>query len=354
MKIEALLTYPIKGLRAHSLDSAELTKHGFAYDRRFMLLEVKKGEDGSPTLRNMAIAHDPRGSRFFPKIQQPSDYNAKDGKITVVFKPPPGEGEEKTLEIPLELSTEGLEVTEVTMHKSPTKAYQMPEEYCKWFTDCFGYEVILVYLGEHLRPVLMSSTHADATTQQPASGGSTGWLSSITSTATSILSSVTNNAEESKVTFADCAPYLVVSSASMPDLHRRFPEPMKADIMKFRPNIIVSDAEKPWEEDYWGEIAIGGAEGAKIECIHNCGRCKSVNIDYETGKPATDESGKLLAKMQSDRRVDKGVKYSPIFGRYSFLEAGSEGKTVKVGDEVMVTKRNEEHTRFDWKGLATT
>ncbi|KAK6409114.1 hypothetical protein LTR95_018349 [Oleoguttula sp. CCFEE 5521] len=174
MKIEALLTYPIKGLRAHSLDSAELTKHGFTYDRRFMLLEVKKGEDGSTTLRNMAIAHDPRGSRFFPTLHQPSDYNAKDGKITVTFKPPPGEGVEKTLEIPLEPSTEGLEVNEVTMHKSPTKAYQMSAEYCRWFSDCFGYEVILVYLGEHLRPVLMSSTHADATTQQPASGGSAG------------------------------------------------------------------------------------------------------------------------------------------------------------------------------------
>lgn len=344
MQVEALLTYPIKGLRAHSLKSAEVTKHGFAYDRRFMLLEVKTGDDGSVTHRNMAIAHDPRGSRFFPILHQPSDFKAGDGKISVTFKPPPGEGDEKSHDIALEPSTEGLEVTEVVMHKSPTSAYVMTEEHCKWFSECFGYAVILVYLGEHYRPVLMSSIHAATT--QTGKADNQGWLSSITSTATSLLTSVTSTTEESKVTFADCAPYLVVSSASMPDLHRRFPEGMKADIMKFRPNVIVSGAEKPWEEDYWGEILIGGDDGAKIECIHNCGRCKSVNIDYETGKPATDESGKLLAKMQSDRRIDQGTKYSPIFGRYSFLHSRSEGKTIKVGDPVTVTKRNEEHTRF--------
>ena len=41
MKIEALYTYPIKALRAQSLDAATCTKHGFAYERRFMLLEEK-------------------------------------------------------------------------------------------------------------------------------------------------------------------------------------------------------------------------------------------------------------------------------------------------------------------------
>jgi uncharacterized protein YcbX len=291
MQIEALYTYPIKALRAHSLTSTELTKHGFKYDRRFMLLKPKTDKDGTTSLVNMHIAHDPAGARFFPTIQLPSDHNTGDGEISVAFKPPPNEGEEKTLEIPLEPSTDDLEVIDVEMHKSPTKAYQMPAKYNNWFTECFGYEVILAYLGEHYRPVLMSSSHSSSAGAATKNTGSSGWLSSITSTATSLLTAVTP-AEKDKVTFADCAPYLVVSSASMQDLDRRFPEGTKADIMKFRPNIIVSGAEKAWDEDYWAEITVGDSQ-AKIECIHNCGRCKSINVDYETGKPGTGDTGKL-------------------------------------------------------------
>jgi len=41
-----------------------------------------------------------------------------------------------------------------------------------------------------------------------------------------------------------------------------------------------------------------------------------------------------------------GMKYSPIFGRYSFLNDDSEGNTISVGDEVFVSRRNGEHTKF--------
>lgn len=53
------------------------------------------------------------------------------------------------------------------------------------------------------------------------------------------------------------------------------------------------------------------------------------------------ESGKLLKKMMRDRRVDSGNKWSPIFGRYGFPTQGGE---IRVGDEVLVTKRNKDHT----------
>lgn len=116
------------------------------------------------------------------------------------------------------------------------------------------------------------------------------------------------------------------------------------DISKFRPNIIVSGAEKPWDEDFWGELTIAGS--TKIDCVHNCGRCKSINISYETGAPGTDAQGDALKSLQKDRRVDPGMKYSPIFGRYSFLQEASEGNVVRVGDVVEVSKRNEERTVF--------
>lgn len=55
------------------------------------------------------------------------------------------------------------------------------------------------------------------------------------------------------------------------------------------------------------------------------------------------ESGKLLKKMMKDRRVDKGNKWTPIFGRYGFPVSGGE---VRVADEVLVGERLEETTVF--------
>ena len=96
--------------------------------------------------------------------------------------------------------------------------------------------------------------------------------------------------------------------------------------------------------DYWSELHT--SSDVKLHLVQNCVRCVSLNIDYSTGKPGQGESGKVLKKLQSDRRVDKGSKYSPVFGRYAFLGKGGEGKVMAVGDEVTITQRNAERTTF--------
>lgn len=366
MKIEALYTYPIKALRAQSLDTATCTKHGFAYERRFMLLEEKTDPStNAKTYRNMAVAHDPLGTRFFPTLQPPSSPTAKDGSIAVLFSPPKDSSkQESTITIPLEPEVDDLDQVEITMHLSPSKTYIMPSKYNDWFSSCFGYTVVLAYLGPNYRQVLMSTPSSSGTTT------GSGWLSSLTSTATSYLPNLSAispqpPSKEREITFSDCAPYLIVSSASLTPLSSRLPEGTEADITKFRPNIVVSGAAEAWEEDFWAELAVGGSSvsisnrdaeaeadaashgGVGFTAAHNCARCKSLNIDYDTGAPGKGGGGKLLSVMQRDRRVDPGMKYSPVFGRYCFLTAEEDGdKVVRIGDEVVVSKVNGERTRF--------
>lgn len=45
------------------------------------------------------------------------------------------------------------------------------------------------------------------------------------------------------------------------------------------------------------------------------------------------------------------VEYSPVFGRYAFC--ANVGKRLRVGDQVKVTKRNEDRTVFQWPGMAS-
>ncbi|KAF2173728.1 hypothetical protein M409DRAFT_62004 [Zasmidium cellare ATCC 36951] len=364
MKIEKLYTYPVKALRAVELDSVQVTKHGFPHDRRFMVLQVLKEDDGSIKYKNIHVAHFPESVRFFPSLDLEGE------RVKVTYKPANG-GEEKHVDFPLYPETDDLDAVEVDMHKSPTKAYKMPQKYNDWFSSCYGFEVILAHLGRNYRAVLMSTSH-NKQTPQPSNNSAGSWLSTITSTATSYLTGSNKEnatpADLNILTFNDCAPYLIASARSMDDLHHRLGDSpnTKMDILKFRPNIILSGASEPWEEDYWGELTITSPSSpqTKISCIHNCGRCKSINIDYDTGAPSTGPEGNMLKQMQRDRRVDPGTKWSPIFGRYSFLGEGCEGNVVRVGDEVVVSERLGERTRFGeflsfasfvciW-GLATT
>lgn len=296
-----------------------------------MILQVT--DDGS--LKNMHVAHYPEMVLFHPRLSFENASIPESGKITVAFRPP--EAEEKTLDIPLLPDTVGLEDIDVNMHKSPTKAYNMGSRYNDWFSACFGYDVVLAYLGDRTRAVLMSTS---GNRQKTGS-----WLSSMASQLPASISNLMQS-DADAITFADCAPFLVCSDKSMDDVDSRLPngkQESRFDVSKFRPNILVSGAAKEWEEDFWAEVTFGDA---KLHLLHNCARCQSINIDYATGKPGTGEAGKMLKKLQSDRRVDPGSKYSPIFGRYSFLDSSSEGMIIAVGDEVVVKKRNAERTRF--------
>lgn len=233
----------------------------------------------------------------------------------------------KSTRIPLRPDTKNLLPFNVDMHQSPTAAFEMPRECSTWFSECFGYDVVLVYLGENKRKVLW---------QDMVQTASASLLAHLP-----LLNMVMPQTPE--ITFADCAPYLIVSSASLDDVTSRIGSDEPMDVTKFRPNIVVSGADEAWEEDYWHKIRIGKAE---LVMKHNCVRCASLNIDYETGKPGTGESGKVLQKLQKDRRVDKGAKWSPVFGRYAFW-SGSHGEQVfKRGDGAIVTDVVKERTVF--------
>ncbi|KAF1985401.1 MOSC domain-containing protein [Aulographum hederae CBS 113979] len=337
MKISQIYVYPIKSLRGTTLTSSALTKHGLPFDRRFMLLKILENGD----LKNMHVPHFPEMCLFQTSIELQDDEPT--GSLLVTFDPPKGEGEAKTSSIPLSPDCSHLELMDVTMHRSPCKAYNMGEKINSWFSNCFGYEVILAYLGEHSRSVLMSTS---GNKQSKNTSGS--WLGSITSS----IPYFGATKEDETITFADCAPYLVVSETSLKDVSKRLPEGEDMDMSKFRPNIVVSGAESEWEEDYWAELSFGD-EQANIQMMHNCARCVSINVDYATGKPGKGEAGTILKKLMKDRRVDQGAKYSPVFGRYGFLSKGDIGKMIAVGDDVKVLRKNGERTVFDWPGLGS-
>ncbi|KAF2730103.1 MOSC-domain-containing protein [Polyplosphaeria fusca] len=326
MKISEIYLYPIKSLRGTRVSEALATKHGFQYDRRFMLL--KPESDG---YKNLLVSGQNEMVFFLTNITLPQNEDQGPGSVQVTYTGPRSCGN-KSLTVPLR-PADTLEKIDITMHNSPTSAYKMLDEYNAWFSACFGYDVVLAYLGGNRRKVLFEE-------MQPKPGS---WLSTLSST---ILGSSGTGGTE--ITFADCAPFLVVSKTSLDDVSSRLPVGEHMDVTKFRPNIVIEGADEPWEEDFWGQLSIGGVA---LTCAHNCVRCQSINIDYSTGAQGTGESGKVLKKLQKDRRVDQGAKWSPVFGRYTYWNTKTEQQPLKVGDQVEVIQRNSERTVWSWKGL---
>ncbi|OAL52075.1 hypothetical protein IQ07DRAFT_564781 [Pyrenochaeta sp. DS3sAY3a] len=333
MKVSEIYVYPIKSLRPVKVKEALATRFGFQHDRSFMLLE--KTADG---YKNMAVSRYPEMTQFLQEMDMEN--------VIVNYRAFGNAEKAKTLKIPLMPEIEKLELFEVSLHTSPTTAYKMPDTYNAWFTECFGYEVVLVYLGDNKRAVLfqdMQPLEPDPLTR---------FLKKHIPFAGPYVERVMglHQNEQWKISFADCAPFLVVSQTSLEEISSRLPEGEEMDVTKFRPNIVIKGAFEAFQEDYWGRIKINNK--AEIIMAHNCVRCQSVNIDYETGKPGTGASGEVLKKMQSDRRIDIGSKWSPVFGRYSFWEPRYPSQIIKVGDRVNVSKVNEGLTVWSWPGLS--
>lgn len=303
-----------------------------------MIREVK--EDG--TRRNMACYHDPLMVRFLPEIVKIDGATA----LKVVFWPKDSneEADTKAITFPLEPDVSVLRETNIAMHGSPTTGYEMGENCNKWFSECFGRNVELIYVGQNRRQVL-GNLSPNAGSVVGSRNGSGSWMQSIGSAISSVpmIGSLVGGDHEQGLGLSDVAAVLVVSKTSLQHINRLLPEGVEGDITKFRPNIVIGGAEEEYAEDFWREVEINGN---KVLLTQNCNRCVSLNLDYETGDFATGEVGKVLANLSRDRRVDPGAKYSPVFGRYGFLEKNAHGKKISVGDKVSVTATIKERDQF--------
>ncbi|EFQ30717.1 MOSC domain-containing protein [Colletotrichum graminicola] len=374
MKIKALNVYPIKALRPIPLESATLTPQGILHDRTYMLFKVNPDS----SLRKMQLSTFPQCALFSQEIVSSSPASGESGDTILVTYNTPNPPlvdkhplQDTVLFVPLVPDTASFQPVSIDLHGSPAEALRMGDPYDAFFSACFGFPVILVHIGSGRRGVLgtfapASSSPASSSKQQPPSASSS-LLSSITSFLPSIKSPEPRNEEERDpawLTFTDCAPYLITSTSSLS--HPSLAPFKEYSLMpKFRPNIVVDDpAEAPFAEDFWAELSLpgsgsgsgtGGPTSARLLLTANCGRCSSLNVDYDTGRTADGQEGTLLKTLMRDRRVDPGHKYAPVFGRYAFLAVdGAEEKQqqseirVHVGDEIVVSRRSDERTVFDW------
>jgi uncharacterized protein YcbX len=218
--ISALYIYPVKSLGGISLQYAEVTNRGFAYDRRWLLVD----ESG----RFITQRTHPQMALISVELREKS-VEFKHKKINASFL--------------INMEIVSKEKVEVVIWDDNVLANKVSAEADEWFSDMLNIKCRLVYMpDESLRPVDKKFAY-----------------------------------DNEIVSFADAYPFLLIGQSSLNELNSRLPE--KLPINRFRPNIVFTGGN-PFDEDRIKSFSVGDISFYPVK---PCARCVVTTIDQSSG-----------------------------------------------------------------------
>ncbi len=256
-----IFIHPIKSTRGLPLTQARVEPLGLEHDRRWMLVRPDgsfiTGRESPSLVRVSAVPTD--GGLHLSAPDQPD----------LRVQAPPADAPR----------------LEVTIWNDRCSAARAGEAADRWFSQYLGEPTTLVYVDARME------RQVDPTYAGP----------------------------EDQVGFADGFPLLLLSRASVDELNRRLPQPIKAE--NFRPNLVVEGCE-PFAEDGWRRLRVGEVE---LEIVKPCARCVFTTVDPLTGVKA--RSGEPLRTLATFRRKDGKV----MFGQNVLVRRPG---MIRVGDPI--------------------
>lgn len=235
-RITGLYIYPIKSCQGIRLESAELTRLGFQYDRQFMIVNAHTG--------NMTTARElPHMVLIAPTLD--------DARQTMTLSFP----DHGPLTIPL---TPPETPQEVLVWESPLQARRYGPIVSKWITS------VLTSRGPapspnappaefHLVSIISTEQH------QRAPQAIHDW-----------------NGPDANITsgFSDGFPILLASESSLRKLNSWTRPQRTVEMLAFRPNIIIDGGSlKEFDEDHWRMVRIGEDQRNTFVAAKPCERC---------------------------------------------------------------------------------
>jgi uncharacterized protein len=265
MKIEGLFIYPIKSLPGISVHEWIAEYKGLKLDRRMMLID---SENKFVSLRTLPELYHCKLNLSNADLLKVSYALEESWAIDIALNEP-------------ELTSE----LDVVIWNDTVKAGLMKTEIHEWFSDMFK---------KHLRLVFMKEEHQRQIDKRYANEGES-------------------------VSFADGYPYLIVQTASLDYLNQLLETPI--EMVRFRPNIVISGGATGFEEDSWTQVIAGEL---KFKLVKPCGRCKVINIDPH----ALGLNPKIMETLKSFRPSTFGMN-ACLMEKQGIL---------RVHDEIMVLK----------------
>lgn len=268
-RVSGLFIYPVKSCRGLALPTAEVDALGLVGDRRFLVVD---GDGKFLTQRTH-----PRLARIATALDATTLTLSVAGAGTVGVPRAP---------------EAGAPLRRVTVWKhSQLQAEDCGRAAADWLSDFLGLNCSLVRIGPAFaRDVLKAAARPG-----------------------------------DRVGFADAAPLLVASEASLADLNGRIVahggQPVPMD--RFRPNLVVADCA-PFAEDHWPRMHLADVT---LRTAGRSDRCIVTTTDQLTG-----ERGKEPLRTLASFRRDPVEPTSVYFG-VNFINESKRG-TIRVGDTI--------------------
>lgn len=243
MEISELNIYPVKSLGGIALPEAAVEERGFAYDRRWMIVDD--------------------AGRFLTQREYPLMATLRTALDENCLRITDGGGE--SLEIPLDGGRIGT--ARVAVWSSRVRAEIYADEINRWLGARLGAACRLAFMPDSSRRKV------------------------------NFYYAVRKS--EDVVSFADAYPYLLIGESSLTDLNARLAEPVPMN--RFRPNLVVRGAPA-FAEDGWKKVRVGATV---FHVVKACSRCVVTTIDQATGTPQGKEPLKTLSTYRLVRRGGK-------------------------------------------------
>jgi hypothetical protein len=309
--VSGVFIHPVKSLRAVSLDQAMLDEKGFFGDRRFMLVYPSPKFPGDTTHRFLTQRQCPSLATVVAKLDEDS--------------------------IILECNGKSVEISTDIQDKPARKTFE---------AGIWDDKVQVEDMGEEAAAFLKEIVNADENCQTGDEGdecksGEIGYnnvrlayhsaCDRLSNAKYTPASAKTWLGKSPLVSLTDGFPILIACEASLQELNKKLNYDGKQSISmsRFRPNIVVKGT-KPFEEDKWKYVSIGGELFAIVKA---CPRCKQSCTDQETGAVSSEP----VTIMKSFRAL--GNNQDDVFFAQNAIPLGRGN--IKVGDEVRVLERGD-------------
>jgi uncharacterized protein YcbX len=280
--ISQLIIYPVKSCAPVLLKRALLTDQGLDLDRAWMVVD-ERGQF-------LSQRQYPRLALVQPQL-----------RLSDLVLRAPGM-------LALHLSLDGVEeAMKVSLWDEPIDAWDMGELAAQWFSDFLGCRARLVRFDPQFeRP-----------SERRWTGGQT----------------VLNP-------FSDGFPLMLLSQPSVDGLNERLQAEGPVDILRFRPNIVLSAGDaQGWgahDEDRADELHIETGQGLiRLKSAKPCTRCQMVEVD-----PQTAQTGSAVLPALRAYRRDARVNGAITFGVNLMVLEGFD-QELAVGQTVRASLRRD-------------
>ena len=380
--VTSLFVYPVKGCRAVSVSSCEITCTGLAFDRHWMIVSL---DDEAPHLGRFVSQ---RECSRLAVIDATVFINGKENgeKCTSCFTTASSE-DRVILRLsapsmnPLDVPLIRESTRRVSIWKSTLTAFDQGDDVSEWLRDAlseFSSDSI-PFDSSRLRLVYtdgMSRKSTKESTESISSRPSRLLSSSFLPFGSLWIGTYLIQAHDS-VSFADGYPVLLTSAASLRDLNHRIVtravslkneernvrDPfigIEHPMNRFRSNIVCDGRDLvPWEEDSWLTFAVRrqhtplSSDSSDTMCplimrgLKRCARCMVTTTDQNTGFRGTGdcEAREPLASLSTFRKsfdVNGGIMFgiNVLFEWQEIKERKFRSeRVISVGDNIVVIKR---------------